>query len=75
MKTKIKVSFNIKFRIDDFEIAGEEDGLEIDVEYKDEKELSKKIEKWEDFIQNKVLKAAFRGANKFVEMKNEIKAS
>jgi hypothetical protein len=72
MKAKIKVSFGIKFRIKDFEMAEESDGLEIEVEAANETELDALYNKWQSYIQEKVITSAFSGANKFVEEKQKI---
>ena len=72
MVARIKVGFSSKIQAMNFSPVEETDSLELDVDYKDEEDLSKQIEKWQNFIQNKVVKATFTGANKLVEAKKEL---
>lgn len=72
MKTKIKVSTALKFRIKDFEMIEESNGLEIEIDVKDEKELDKEIEKWQEYIHKKVITSGFKAANQYLIEKNNI---
>ncbi len=72
MVARIRVEFSAKIQAMNFSPVEEADSLELDVDYKDEADLEKQIEKWQNFIQNKVIKATFVGANKLVEAKKEL---
>jgi uncharacterized protein YggU (UPF0235/DUF167 family) len=69
MKVKIKVGQNVKFPMGDFQMSEESGGIEIEVEAKDEEDLAKQIEHWQDYIHERVIKSAFKGANNFVKAK------
>ena len=64
MKAKIKVGFSSKIQAVAFTPVEESDSLELEVDYENEEELADKLEKWQNFIQEKVIKATFVGANR-----------
>jgi len=72
MKAKIRVGFGAKIQARQFEPVEETDSLEIDIDYEDEADLEKKIEYWQNFIQKKVIKATFLGANNLLEERARI---
>lgn len=72
MKAKIKVGTSIKFKVRDFELVEEQQGLELEVEVKDEKELEKAYEKWQDYIHTKVIKSGFKAANQYLKERDNI---
>ncbi len=72
MKVKIKVSSSLSFPAEKFEMIKEEDGLELEVEVADEKELDKTIEKWQKYINKKVIKAAFLAGERYLEEKENL---
>lgn len=75
MKATIHVGFSMKFPLRDFTLAQENDGLDIEVEAESEEDLQKQIEKWQKFIQKRVIDGAFKGANRFLEAEAELKDS
>lgn len=72
MKAKIRVGFSSRIQAKQFEPVEESDFLEIDIDYENEEDLEKQIEKWQEFIQNKTIKATFSGANKLLIEKAKI---
>lgn len=72
MKAKIRVGFSSRIQAKQFEPVEESDSLEIEVDYENEEDLEKQIEKWQEFVQNKTIKATFVGANKLLAEKTKI---
>lgn len=72
MKAKIRVGFASRIQAKQFEPVEESDFLELEIDYEDQDDLEKKIEQWQEFIQNKVVKATFLGANKLLAEKARI---
>jgi len=72
MKAKIRVGFSSRIQAKQFEPVEESDSLEIEIDYENEEDLERQIEKWQDFVQNKTIKATFVGANKLLTEKTKI---
>ena len=72
MKAKIRVGFSSRIQAKQFEPVEESDSLEIEIDYENEEDLERQIEKWQDFVQNKTIKATFAGANKLLTEKTKI---
>ena len=72
MKATIKVATSLKFRVRDFELVEESNGLEMEVDVEDEADLDKQITKWQRYIHKKVIDSAFKAANLYLEERKDL---
>ncbi|MFW6225995.1 MAG: hypothetical protein ACOC3V_03475 [bacterium] len=72
MKATIKTHFATKIQASQFNPIEQNDGIEIEVEVKDEKELMEQYEKLQKSIRSKVIKGAMDGVKEFKEARAEL---
>ena len=66
MKAKITVGFSAKLQVVSFNPVESNDSLELEIEYKDEKDLEKKIEHYQELIRGKCIQNTIRGGEEYV---------
>ena len=74
MKTTLTVKFTSKIQAQQFTPVEHGDELTVEFDYENEEDLITKIEKWEKFIQTRVIKATFNGANALLEAKKALES-
>ncbi len=72
MKTKIKVGFSVKVQAATFNPVESVDGLEIEVDVKDDDELLEKYDHYQKIIQERSISNAMEGAKDFISQRAKL---
>lgn len=71
MKAKINVGFNAKVQALSFNPVESTDSIELEIEYKDDADLEKKIEHYQKIIRERTLKNVMKGAEELIRDRAE----
>lgn len=66
MKVTIKTHFAAKVQATQFNPVEQNDGIEVELEVKDEQELEEQYEKYQKFIRERVVKSTMQGVREIV---------
>ena len=72
MKATIKTHFAAKVQASQFHPIEQNDGIEVEIEYKDEKDLEEQYEKLQKFIRTKVINSTMEGVKEFRSARKEL---
>jgi len=72
MKAVIKTHFAAKVQASQFHPIEQNDGIEVEIEYKDEADLEKQYEKLQKFIRTKVINSTMEGVKEFRSKREEL---
>lgn len=71
MKAKINVGFSTKIQAVSFHPVESNDSIELEIEYKDDKDLEKQITHYQSIIRKKTIKNAITGAEELILAKSK----
>lgn len=71
MKAKINIGFNAKIQAVSFNPVESNDSIELEIEYKDDKDLEKQITHYQKIIRSKTIKNAISGAEELIAAKSK----
>jgi len=69
MKAKINVGFSAKIQAVSFNPVESSDSMELEIEYKDDKDLEKQIEHYQKIIKRRTIKNTVSGAEDLIVAK------
>lgn len=72
MKAKIKVGHSIKMQASNFNPVESTDGLEIEVDVKDDEELMKLLEKYQKLVRERTIKNVMTSTKEFLKKRSEL---
>lgn len=72
MKAIIKTNFAAKVQASQFHPIEQSDGIEIEIEYTDQKDFEKQYEKLQKFIRTKVIESTMEGVKEFRTARSEL---
>lgn len=72
MTATIKTHFAAKVQASQFHPIEQSDGIEVEIEYKDEKDLEAQYEKLQKFIRTKVINSTMEGVKQFRTARAEL---
>ena len=72
MKATIKTHFAAKVQASQFHPIEQNDGIEVEIEYKDQADLEAQYEKLQKFIREKVINSTMEGVKEFRTARKEL---
>lgn len=71
MKAKINVGFSAKVQAVSFNPVESSDSMEIEIDYKDDKDLEKQIAHYQEIIRGRTIKNAMEGVEELIVVRSK----